>query len=130
MRFDFNKGRITMVIAPVDMRSGFASLAGIARTYLDIDVYEGDELIIFVGKSRTVCKIIWTDRVGCSLLTRRLHAGRFEKFLAKADANAVQRFTRRDLESFLDGRTLFVERTRILSGRPIKRLFDLCQTTF
>ena len=42
--FDFTNGRITLVISPVDMRSGFASLAGIARTYLSID---GDCQVIF-----------------------------------------------------------------------------------
>jgi putative transposase IS66, Orf2 len=113
--FDFTNGRITLVISPVDMRSGFASLAGIARTYLSIDVYKGGHLVLFINRNRGICKLIWTDQSGCSLLTRRLHAGRFEKFLAKAEANAVRRFTRRDLESFLDGRPVLVERTHILS---------------
>lgn len=113
--FDFTNGRITLVISPVDMRSGFASLAGIARTYLSIDVYKGGHLVLFINRNRDICKLIWTDQSGCSLLTRRLHAGRFEKFLAKAEANAVRRFPRRDLESFLDGRPVLVERTHILS---------------
>ena len=58
--FDFTNGRITLVISPVDMRSGFASLAGIARTYLSIDVYKGGHLVLFINRNRDICKLIWT----------------------------------------------------------------------
>ena len=62
--FDFTNGRITLVISPVDMRSGFASLAGIARTYLSIDVYKGGHLVLFINRNRDICKLIWTDQSG------------------------------------------------------------------
>ncbi len=77
MNFDFSNGRITIVVAPVDMRSGYDRLASIARSILGIDVDRGGEFILFASKSAKVCKMIWRmiwrDEEGTSVLTRRLH---------------------------------------------------------
>lgn len=113
MNFDFRSGTITIVIAPVDLRSGYAGLSSLALTQLNIQVGHGKDFVVFVSRNSGLCKMIWTDEKGTNLLTRRLHFGRFERFLARIDEAAVKILTYEDLCQFLDGRHLMVKRNRI-----------------
>lgn len=115
MNFDFSKGLITIVIAPVDMRCGFSRLSSLAMEQLNVNVMKGRDFVVFVSKRNNVCKMIWADDKGASMLTRWLHRGRFEQFLARREDVAIKQFTFRDLESFLDGEPILVRRTRIHS---------------
>ena len=117
MNFDFRKGRITIVIAPVDMRSGFDRLSSLALNQLSIQVSLGRDFVVFVSRSSKLCKMIWSDESGCCTLTRRLHVGRFERFLAKLDEPATRIFTYEDLCSFLDGERIMVRRRHIHEGQ-------------
>ncbi len=103
MKLKFSAMRITLVVAPYDMRSGYHRLAQIASALFDIDVNAGGDLVAFISRDRGVCKVIWSDEHGTSLLVRRLHAGRFESFLRDVETNPCKKFTAADLESFLDG---------------------------
>lgn len=114
MNFDFEKYCITLVVAPVDMRSGFSRLALIADACLDIDVLKGEDLVVFISKPRKIVKMIWVDDKGSCLLTRRLKVGTFESFLAKNVGPAARKFTKDDLLSFLDGQPILVKRSTIL----------------
>lgn len=114
MNFDFSNGRITIVVAPVDMRSGYDRLASIARSILGIDVDRGGEFILFASKSAKVCKMIWQDEKGMSVLTRRLHRGRFERFMSRAKGPATQSLTADDLMQFLDGEPIMIRRSGLL----------------
>lgn len=110
MQLDFSKEHISVVIAPVDMRAGYRSLSAIASVLLGINVDAGGELVVFVSRQRSVCKMIWSDERGTSMLTRRLHHGRFERFLGKLDEPPTRALSRQDLDFFLDGKPLFVKR--------------------
>lgn len=114
MDLDFSKRQITLVVAPVDMRSGFSKLSLIASSLLNIRVNEQKDVVVFISKSRKIVKLIWTDQYGSAVLTRRLHLGRFEKFLQKVGIPATQAFSEADLMQFLDGKPLFIERKYIL----------------
>ncbi len=103
MKLKFSDMRITLVVAPYDMRSGYHRLAQIANALFDIDVNAGGDLVAFISRDRGVCKVIWSDEHGTALLVRRLHVGRFESFLQEVETNPCKRFTTTDLESFLDG---------------------------
>ena len=70
MRVDFSAARLTVVVAPVDMRAGFAKLATIAESLLQIPVASGGHYVAFVSKHRKLCKVIWCDDSGSCLLTR------------------------------------------------------------
>jgi len=109
MKFDM-LGRISVVLAPVDLRAGYQSLSSIAASILGINVDKGGEFVLFVSRRGNVCKMIWADDRGSSVLTRRLHHGRFERFLAKLEAPAAREITLRDLDFFLDGKPLFLKR--------------------
>ena len=81
---DLSRASITVVVAPVDLRSGFPKLATIAECLLQIPVSEGKHVVAFVSRHRKICKVIWCDDRGSCVLTRRLNEGRFEQFLIKA----------------------------------------------
>ena len=113
MNFDFKRGRITIVIAPVDLRSGFSRLASLALNQLNIQVSRGKDFVVFISRGNNLCKMIWADECGANMLTRRLHAGRFERFLARLDEPATKVFSFDDLCKFLDGKPIMVRRNFI-----------------
>lgn len=102
MKLNFD-GRITLVVESVDMRSGYHRLALRAKALFDIDVATGREMVVFISRRRGLCKVIWSDEHGTFVLARRLHAGRFESFLAEAQNGGIRNFTPEDLERFMDG---------------------------
>lgn len=102
MNFNFNTGRITLIIAPVDMRASYERLSLIAAGLFGIDVDAGKDFVIFISRPRKIVKMIWTDERGASLLTRRLKEGTFELFCAQDDCRQ-RPFTRKELLQFLDG---------------------------
>ena len=116
MKMDLTSCHIHLVLCPVDMRSGFRSLSLIAEACLGIDVSRGNDCVVFISSRRTICKIIWSDEKGHSLLTRRLSAGRFAKLLARVDDGDALPITVSELMSFLDGETLQVVRSGFGQG--------------
>ncbi len=156
--FDFSKiPNVTLIICPVDMRSGFASLAQYAQSIAEIDVELGQDIVVFISRNRRLVKAIHTDAYGRTLITfaslaqyaqsiaeidvelgqdivvfisrnrrlvkaihtdaygrtlitRRLRAGSFEKFLVRQQEQAKVGFTAEELEKFLNGEALMVQK--------------------
>ena len=106
-RIDFGACRVTVVTSPIDGRFGFHRLAEMAKLYLGIDVYKGEDFVVFMSLRRTVCKIIHADDFGITLITRYLHKGHFEQFLAKKKENAFAVLTAKELADFLNGIPLY-----------------------
>ncbi len=103
MNLDLSGYKIHLVFCPVDMRSGYRSLSAIASACLNIDVDQGRDCVLFVSSRRTICKAIWADAAGVSMLTRTLRQGRFQQLLARAqDGNATE-CSKQELLEFLDG---------------------------
>ncbi len=103
MKLDFGNRRITIVLAPVDMRYGYAALSRFAQERLFIDPDGGGDVVVFVGKHRKTAKVIWSDVCGGWLLYRRLHQHKFVRFMAKLESQSVLNFTSDEVISFLDG---------------------------
>lgn len=61
---DFSKGRVTVALCSVDMRCGYQRLADIAYAYLGIDVSKGGEFVVFISRTRRICRIIFADERG------------------------------------------------------------------
>jgi len=95
--------KIVLVIAPVDGRSGFDKLACMARLYCGIDVDKKQHAIVFVSRRLAVCKVIFRDDRGRTLITRWLDEGRFERFLQRENEAPKATLTRAELMKFLDG---------------------------
>ena len=46
---DFDKGNITLVLVPSDLRAGFDKLSAIALSRLNIDVSKGNDWVVFIS---------------------------------------------------------------------------------
>ena len=79
MNIRFSGVHVTLVISPTDLRGGFHRLCSLAQDQLGINLSSGKEAVVFLSKTRKICKIVTTDEKGTMLLTRTLHNGRFEE---------------------------------------------------
>jgi hypothetical protein len=115
MNTDWGRYRINVVFSPMDMRRGYRSLSAVASACLGIDVSRGKDLVVFMSLHRTICKAIWADDRGTCLLTRSLHAGRFQKLLARVGDAGSLRLSKAELFSLLDGEDVQTQRIGIMS---------------
>ena len=67
---------VRSILAPVDLRKGYDGLAGLVTTGLAQNILDG-ALFLFVGRTRTSCKILHWDGTGLCLFAKRLERGRF-----------------------------------------------------
>lgn len=68
--------KIWLVAGVTDMRCGFHGLASKVQNTLSADPFSG-HLFVFRGKSGVLLKVLWADRDGLCLFTKRLERGRF-----------------------------------------------------
>ena len=106
MKLDLRDYKIHLVFCPVDMRCGYRTLSVIAAACLGIDIDQKRDCVVFVSSRRTICKAIWSDEAGASLLTRTLRRGRFQQLLARAQEDKAAGVDKRELLDFLDGATV------------------------
>lgn len=111
---DFANASVTLLLNPVDMRFGYYRLAHIAQNVLNIDLRRGSHFVVFISKKRDICKIIHADEKGTVLIVRKLHAGRFEQFLAKADDPFGKPMSVQDLEQFFNGEPIYEKRMPLM----------------
>lgn len=85
--------RVLVCRARQDMRKSFDTLAAVVRDSLREEPQSG-ALYVFVGKRPTRVKVLWWDRNGYCLLSKRLHRAFFvlpdsSDGLASVDINAA-----------------------------------------
>ena len=68
--------KIWLVAGTTDMRCGFHGLASKVQNVLDADPFSG-HMFVFRGKSGVLLKVLWADRDGLCLFSKRLERGRF-----------------------------------------------------
>ena len=107
MNIRFSGVHVTLVISPTDLRGGFHRLCSLAQDQLGINLSSGKEAVVFLSKTRKICKIVTTDEKGTMLLTRTLHNGRFEELMVRVGQQAKCSLTLSDLERFLNGERLY-----------------------
>lgn len=112
MRLNLRDYRLHLVICPVDMRRGFQSLNTLAAACLNINVAAGNDCVIFVSSRLNICKAIWSDDKGNSMLTRTLKQGRFRRILARAQEKDCLSIDIEELQRFFDGEDLWTQRKR------------------
>lgn len=68
--------RIWLYAAPTDMRKSFDGLSALVRTRLAEDPLSG-QLFVFINRRRTQLKVLYFDRGGYCVWSKRLEQGRF-----------------------------------------------------
>ena len=116
MLIDFSQGTISLVLVKCDMRLGFAKLSNLAQAYLGIDICAGNDWVVFISKSKHIAKIIHYDAQGSVVITRKLNHGVFQQLMSKVGGQAKKALTVDELQSFLDGEKIEVNRTSFICG--------------
>lgn len=94
--------QVFLALEPVDLRSGFERLAGLARERIGYDSRSG-ALFVFVGKRRTATKVLFFDGTGMCVLHKRLDRGAFAVPEIPADGVTHLEINEGQLEALLDG---------------------------
>ena len=68
--------RVFVAADPVDMRGSFYALAGAVRR-LGLDPLDG-HLYVFMNRRKQLAKVLWFDRSGWCVLSKRLERGTFQ----------------------------------------------------
>ncbi len=76
MFFPEGQIRVQLYGAPVDMRKSFDGLSALARHGMGLDPLSG-QLFVFINRRATQIKVLYFDRSGFCVWTKRLEAGRF-----------------------------------------------------
>ena len=101
MNLDLSTGKISLILCPTDLRSGFNRLSAMALKYLSIDVSKGNDWVVFVSKRRNIAKIIHSDDKGSLMISRKLHTGCYQRLMADADGAASRALTKDKLLTLL-----------------------------
>src|SRR5437868_11825932 len=68
--------RVYLCLSPCDMRKSFDSLHALVRDHLELDAYAG-HLVVFASQRRDRVKILYWDRDGLALWSKRLGEGAY-----------------------------------------------------
>lgn len=71
-----SSARVWLYTRATDMRKSFAGLAALARNALGEEPTSGD-LFVFINRRRTYLKVLYFDRGGYCLWSKRLEQGQF-----------------------------------------------------
>lgn len=103
--------RIYMATQPVDGRKGVDSLAAMVRSVFALDPLSG-HLYVFLSMRRDRVRVIYWDRNGFAMWTKRLEKGRFHAPLNEEGGVTVSALDPADLGLILDGIDLASARRR------------------
>ena len=81
--------RVFLALEPVDLRASFYRLATQVRGALASDPQSG-HLYVFIGKGGNLVKILFWDRSGYCIFSKKLEAGRFVLPDVPADAASFE----------------------------------------
>lgn len=93
--------RVYLCLSPCDMRKSFDSLHALVREQLQLDAFTG-HLFVFVSRRRDRLKILYWDRDGFALWSKRLEEGTYA--VPWEDGGALRReITAQELGALLSG---------------------------
>lgn len=107
--------RVFLAVGAVDMRGSFDALAGRVRL-LHLDPLDG-HLYVFLNRRRTLIKVLFFDRSGYCILSKRLERGTFQLPAVPDDARQL-RLDAAELALILEGIDLSAAPRRLRYRRP------------
>ena len=94
--------RVYLCLTPCDMRKSFDGLAALVRDYLELDAFAG-HLFVFTSRRRDRVKILYWDRDGFAVWSKRLEEGTYAAPFAGSREERRQEITAQELGALLSG---------------------------
>ena len=93
--------RVYVCLTPCDMRRSFDGLHALVRDHLDLDAFAG-HLYLFASRRRDRVKILYWDRDGFAIWSKRLEEGTYSIPSAEPQARRIE-MTPEELGALLSG---------------------------
>lgn len=103
--------RVYLCLTPCDMRKSFDSLHSLVREYLELDAFAG-HLFVFTSRRKDRVKILYWDRDGFALWSKRLEEGSYAVPFGDSGGERQREITAQELGALLSGIDLSTARRR------------------
>jgi len=94
--------RVYLCLSACDMRKSFDGLHTLVRDYLELDAFAG-HLFVFASRRRDRVKILYWDRDGFAIWSKRLEEGTYAVPLADSGGEHRREITAQELGALLSG---------------------------
>jgi transposase len=109
--------RVYLCLAPCDMRKSFDGLHALVRDHLELDPFAG-HLVVFASRRRDRIKILYWDRDGFAVWSKRLEEGTYTVPFRDDTAERRREITAQELGALLSGIDLSQAARRKRYQRP------------
>ena len=109
--------RVYLCLTACDMRKSFDSLHALVREHLELDAF-GGHLFVFTSRRRDRVKILYWDRDGFALWSKRLEEGTYAVPHGDGAGERRQEITAQELGALLSGIDLTQAARRQRYRRP------------
>lgn len=103
--------RVYLCLTACDMRKSFDSLHMLVREYLDLDAFAG-HLFVFTSRRKDRVKILYWDRDGFAVWSKRLEEGTYAVPFGDGGAEHRREITAQELGALLSGIDLSTAKRR------------------
>jgi transposase len=94
--------RVYLCLTPCDMRKSFDSLHALVREHLELDAFAG-HLFVFASRRRDRVKILYWDRDGFAIWSKRLEEGTYAVPFEDGTGERRREVTAQELGALLSG---------------------------
>jgi transposase len=94
--------RVYVCLTPCDMRKSFDGLHALVREHLELDAFAG-HLVVFASRRRDRIKILYWDRDGFAIWSKRLEEGTYAVPRADGVEERRREITAQELGALLSG---------------------------
>ena len=94
--------RVYVCLTACDMRKSFDGLHALVREHLELDAFEG-HLFVFASRRKDRVRILYWDRDGFAIWSKRLEAGTYAVPLAEKVGERRREITTEELGALLSG---------------------------
>ena len=92
--------RVYLCLTPCDMRKSFDSLQALVREHLELDAFAG-HLFVFTSRRKDRVKILYWDRDGFAVWSKRLEEGTYAVPFGDGDTERRRQHLRLQLQQIL-----------------------------